>query len=66
MLATSSRKNKTNNLISVLQTSNGDMMRAMQMMMMQRQIAMEDDAAERQADQVAMRTKATRVLASAR
>jgi hypothetical protein len=49
-LANSSRKNKTKNLISVLQTSNGDMMRVMQMMMMQRQITMEDDAAERRAD----------------
>jgi hypothetical protein len=50
MLANSSRKNKTNNLILLLQASNGDMMRVMHMMMMQRQIPMDKDAAERLAD----------------
>ena len=49
-LANSSRRNKNNNLISMLQTSNGDMTRVMHVMMMHRQMNMDDDAAERRAD----------------
>ncbi len=49
-LASASRKNRTNNVLAVLEKSNGDMMKLIQLMMMQRQLAMEEEAAERRAE----------------